>query len=204
MKKIVITAVCLLSLISYKTSAQDQTPNYVIEEKVKPGVEKYGNTLNLGAGIGCYTDIGILTPAAMLNYEFDIFRDFTLAPFVGVSSFQDSYYWGNPNFPNTDPSYRYYNYQETVIPVGIKGTYYFDEWLRVNPKWDLYLATSVGFVFKTVVWENGYYGNTGAYQAVNPLYVAMHIGGEYHLGRKAGLFLDLSTAISTFGVAIHF
>ncbi|HXD94669.1 MAG TPA: hypothetical protein VNX01_15795 [Bacteroidia bacterium] len=204
MKKIFATAACLLSLMSYKTWAQDQTPNYVIEEKVKPGVEKYGNTLNLGAGIGYYGNIGILTPAVMLNYEFDIFRDFTLAPFVGASTFQESYYWGNPNLPNSDPSYRYYNYRETVIPVGIKGTYYFDEWLHVNPKWDLYLATSIGFAFKTVVWENGYNGNTGAYQAVNPLYVAMHIGGEYHLSRKAGLFLDLSTGISTFGLAIHF
>ena len=77
MKKIFITTACLLSLISYKISAQDQAPNYVIEEKVKPGVEKYGNTLNLGAGIGYYSNIGILTPALMLNYEFDIFRDFT-------------------------------------------------------------------------------------------------------------------------------
>lgn len=204
MKKILITTVCLLSLISNKTIAQDQTPTYVIEERVKPGVEKYGNTLNLGAGFGYYGTVGVITPAVTVNYEFDIFRDFTLAPFISASTFQDSYFWGDPNRPNSDPSYHYYNYRETVIPVGIKGTYYFDEWLHVNPKWDIYLATSVGFAFKTVTWDNGYNGNLNAYQSVNPLYVSMHIGAEYHLSRKAGLFLDLSTGISTFGVAIHF
>ena len=146
--------------------------------------------------------MGVLTPAVLVNYEFDIFKNFTLAPFIGISTFQDQYYWGNPNVP--DPSYRYYNYRETVIPVGAKGTYYFDQLLHVNPRWDLYLATSVGFAFRTVAWESGYYGDRGAYQSVNPLFIAMHIGGEYHLTQKTGLFLDLSTGISTFGLALHF
>jgi hypothetical protein len=202
MKKIFIKAMCLISLISYEVSAQDQ-PDYVIDVKGKPA-EKYGNTLNLGAGMGYYGSIGLITPAVTLNYEFDIFKNFTLAPFIGASTFQDNYYWGNPNKPNYDPSYHYYSYRETIIPVGVKATYYFDQWLHVNPKWDLYVGTSIGFAFRTVTWENGYNGSAGAYQNVNPLFVAMHIGGEYHLNQKAGLFLDLSTGISTFGLALHF
>jgi hypothetical protein len=204
MKNLFLKTVCLVSLISFEIYAQEQQqPNYVIDIKGKP-TEKYGNTLNLGGGIGYYANVGFLTPAVLLNYEVDIFKNFTLAPFVGASTFQNSYYWGNPAKPYYDASYHYYNYRETIIPVGAKGTYYFDQWLRLNPKWDLYVATSVGVAFKTVVWDNGYYGDKGAYQNINPLYIAMHVGGEYHLNKTAGLFLDLSTGISTFGLALHF
>jgi hypothetical protein len=203
MKTLFIKTLCLFSLISYAASAQEQAPAYVVEVKGPP-TEKYGNTLNIGAGFGYYGYIGIPTPGVTVNYEFDIFKNFTLAPFISAYTFQDNYFWGNPNRPISDPSYHYYNYRETVIPVGIKGTYYFDQLLHVNPKWDLYLATSVGFAFKAVVWENGYGGETGNYRYINPLYVAMHIGAEYHLNNKVGLVLDLSTNISTFGVAIHF
>lgn len=202
MKNLFIKTVCLLSLIGFEMKAQDEATGYLIDIKGKP-TERYGNTINLGAGIGYYGDVNVLTPAAMLNYEIDIFKNFTLAPFVGVATFQESYFWGNPAKPNYDPSYHYYNYRETVIPVGAKGTYYFDQWLRLNPKWDLYVATSVGFAFRNVVWDNGYYGDKGAYQSVNPLYIAMHIGGEYHMSKRTGLFLDLSTGISTFGLAFH-
>jgi len=204
MKNLFLKTICLLSLVSYEISAQEQQqPDYVIDVKGKPA-ERYGNTLNLGAGISYYGYVGFFAPGATINYEFDIFKNFTLAPFIGASTFQDSYFWGNPGKPNYDPSYHYYNYRETIIPVGVKGTYYFDQLLHVNPKWDLYVATSVGYSFRTVTWENGYNGNVGAYQTASPLYVAMHIGGEYHLNQKAGLFLDLSTGISTFGLALHF
>jgi hypothetical protein len=204
MKTLFIKTLCLLSLISYKVSAQDQTPpTYVVEVKGPP-TEKYGNTLNMGIGAGYYGAVGFPTPGFGINYEFDIFKNFTLAPFVGVYTFQNSAYWGNPALPNTDPSYRYYNYREVVVPVGVKASYYFDEWIHLHPKWDLYVGTSVGFAFKSVVWQNGYGGDINDYQYVNPLYVAMHIGAEYHLNTKTGLFLDLSTGISTFGVAVHF
>ena len=204
MKNLFISSICLLSFVSYEVLAQEQQPpTYVIDVKGKP-TEKYGNTLNLGAGIAYYGNVGVFTPGVMLNYEFDIFKNFTLAPFIGAYTFQNQSYWGNPSLPNTDPSYRYYNYRETIIPVGVKGSYYFDQLLHANSKWDFYVATSVGFAFKTVVWENGYNGNVKAYQSVNPLYVAMHIGAEYHLNQKTGLFLDLSTGISTFGLAFHF
>jgi hypothetical protein len=31
----------------------------------------------------------------------------------------------------------------------------------------------------------------------------LHVGAEYHLSRKVGLFLDLSTGVSTLGLAFH-
>ncbi len=167
------------------------------------GGEKYGNTLNLGVGIGYYGYLGHSLPVLMMNYEFDVAKNLTLAPFIGVYSYQDHYYWGNPNKPNWDPSYRRYSYRETAVPLGVKGTYYFDQLFHAGSKWDFYAAGSLGFVFRTVTWENEYYGDKNAYARRSSLYLDAHIGTEYHLSQKAGLFLDLSTGISTFGLAIH-
>ena len=193
MKKLTILSILFLTLIVNNTSAQD-----------KPAAEKYGKTLNLGAGIGYYGHIGQTLPVGMLNFEFDVARNFTLAPFVGFYTYQNNYYWGNPNKPNYDESYRLYSYRTTAVPVGAKGTYYFDQLFRANSKWDFYAAGSVGFVFRKTVWENGYYGETHVHQSASPLYLDAHIGAEYHMTEKAGLFLDLSTGVSTFGFAIHF
>lgn len=35
------------------------------------------------------------------------------------------------------------------------------------------------------------------------LYLDGHIGAEYHISQKIGIFLDLSSGVSTFGLAIH-
>ncbi len=193
MKKLIVISIAFLTLFVSNSNAQD-----------KPEAEKYGNTLNLGAGVGYYGSVGHPLPVGMLNYEFDVAKNFTLAPFVGIYSYQNYYYWGNPNEPKGDPSYRLYSYRATAVPVGVKGSYYFDQLFRANSKWDFYAAGSVGFVFRKVVWENGYYGDKYVYQSASPLYLDAHVGAEYHMTEKAGLFLDLSTGVSTFGLAIHF
>jgi len=166
--------------------------------------EKFGNTLNLGAGIGYYGYVGHSLPVATLNFELDVARNFTLAPFAGFYSYQKSYYWGNPGKPDSDPSYRLYVYRETVVPVGVKGTYYFDQLFHANPKWDFYAAGSLGFAIRNVVWEADYYGDKHVYKSASPLYLDAHVGAEYHMTEKAGIFLDLSSGVSTFGLAIHF
>ena len=186
-----ITALCFLVVIAINSSAQETA-------------EKFGKTLNLGAGIGYYGYVGRALPVGSLNYEFDVVKNFTLAPFIGIYSYQNYYYWGNPNKPYNDPSYRKYSYRETVVPVGVKGTYYFDQLFHANEKWDFYAAGSIGFAFRKVVWENNYYGDTQVYKTASPLYLNAHIGAEYHMNQKVGLFLDLSTGGSTFGLAIHF
>lgn len=187
MKKLIIVILVFMTAL---------TTGYA-QDKASP--EKYGNTLNLGAGIGYYGYVGHSLPVGMVNYEIDVARNFTLAPFAGIYSYTSNYYWGNPN-----ESYRYYSYRSTAVPVGLKGTYYFDQLFRSNTKWDFYAAGSVGFIFRKVTWENGYYGDKRVYNAASPLYLDAHIGGEYHMTEKAGLFLDLSTGVSTFGLAIHF
>jgi len=193
MKKIFLLSFFWIALLNNKITAQEEA-----------ATEKFGNTLNLGVGIGYYGYVGSPAPAFNLNYEFDLFKNFTLAPFVGIYTFQDDYYWGNPNLPSSDPSYRNYYYREIIIPVGAKGTYYFDQLFHAGPKWDFYAAASLGFAFRSVIWDNAYNGDRSVYQDAGPLYLNLHIGSEYHLSQKAGLFLDLSTGMSTFGLAVHF
>lgn len=193
MKKLILLPILSLVLATGSISAQE-----------KPAAEKYGKTLNLGAGVGYFGYAGRVMPVGTLNFEFDVARNFTLAPFVGIYTYQNTYYWGNPNKPYGDQSYRYYSYREIVVPVGVKGTYYFDQLFRAHSNWDFYAAGSVGFAMRSVVWENGYEGDRRAYKSASPLYATAHVGAEYHMTEKAGLFLDLSTGVSTFGIAFHF
>ena len=186
MKKLVIIA-CLWLLVGFNhANAQ----------------EKYGNTLNLGVGVGGYYGyygyIGRSLPVLNINYEFDVAKNFTLAPFLSFSSYSNSYYWGNNNHP-----YRYYNYRETVIPIGLKGTYYVDDLLKLNKKWDIYVAGSLGFAIVDSHWDNGYLGDQNYYSGGSHLFLDIHLGAEYHFNNRIGAFLDLSSGVSTIGIAIH-
>jgi hypothetical protein len=178
MKKIILTSFTALLL----------TLNFTAQEK-------YGKTLNAGVGIG-YFGSGTF-PALNLNYEFDVFKNFTLAPFVTFQSRRTYYYGYDDRFGS-----RNYYYRETIIPLGLKGTYYFDELFDAGDKWDFYAAASLGFAIRTVKWDDGI---DGSHYVSNPspLYGNLHIGSELHLNQKVGLYLDLSTGISTFGLAIH-
>lgn len=160
--------------------------------------ERFGNTLNLGLGVGYY-GYYYAAPALALNYEFDVFRNFTLAPSIAASTYRDYRYWGNPNYP-----YRDYYYRETMIPIGVKGSYYFDELFKANDSWDFYAAMSLGVTIRTVHWEDGYYGDRVIRSYSSPLYANLHIGAEYHFNTRVGLFLDLSTGFSTVGLGFHF
>jgi len=189
--KIIIT-VLLLAPFFKSVNAQDVSDH-----------EKYGKTLNLGAGVGYYGYIGHPVPVGSLNFEFDVARNFTLAPFVGFYAYRTYYYWGDPDKSYQDPSYRQYSYQTITVPAGLKGTYYFDELFHAHSDWDFYAAASAGFIFRSVLWDSDYYGNRNVYKSYSPLYLNAHIGAEYHINKKTGIFLDLSTGVSTFGLALH-
>jgi hypothetical protein len=174
----------LLLIIGTNLSAQNK--NYT---------ENHGGALNLGLGIGGYGGYygyygyyGSTLPVFSLNYEFDVAKDFTLAPFITFVTYHD--YYNN------------YGYRESVIPLGVKGTYYFDDILRANSNWDFYLAGSLGFSIVRTSWDDGYQGNNDL-RTADPLFLDLHIGTEYHLSNRVGLFLDLSTGVSTVGLAIH-
>jgi len=189
MKKIIISLMFLLSILSFNSSAQTTTENH-------------GNTLNLGLGIGGYSGyygyIGRSLPIIHLDYEFDVENNFTLAPFLNFYSFKNEYYWGDNNHP-----YKNYIYRETVIPVGIKGTFYFDQLLKANSKWDFYLAGSLGFAIVKTSWDSDYYGDENYYRNGNSLFLDLHLGAEYHVNSDLGIFLDLSSGVSTLGIAIR-
>lgn len=190
MKHSIIIACFALFFANATVSAQESTSN--------GSSESYGNTLNLGLGIGYYGYIGHSMPVLHADYEFNVARNFTLAPFVTVYTYKNNYYWGNQNNP-----YKYYSYRRTVIPIGVKGTYYFDQILGAGSNWDFYLAASLGFAIQRTVWESGYYGETNVDSRSSGLYLDGHIGAEYHFNQKVGMFLDLSTGLSTVGLAIH-
>ncbi|MDI1354168.1 MAG: hypothetical protein PSX36_04590 [bacterium] len=159
---------------------------------------KFGKTLNLGAGLGYGDYVGYAAPIIMLNMEFDIARNVTLAPFIGFYTYSNTYYWGNPNYP-----YRYYSYRETGVPLGVKGVYYFDELLHANPKWNFYAGASLGLAFHKRVWDEGYYGDKTIVHAESPFYASAHVGARYLFTTKFGLYLDLSTTFSTFGLSFR-
>ncbi|MFZ4457032.1 MAG: hypothetical protein ACOYOT_12500 [Bacteroidales bacterium] len=168
-----IITLCILAFTLPKVSAQ----------------ANYGNTLNLGVGIGGYSGyysyVGRSMPVLSANYEFAVANSFTLAPFISYYSYSNSYY------------------HETVIPIGIKGSYYFDRVLNASPNWDFYLAGSLGLPLVNSTWDNNYTGNRDYYHNGNALFLDLHLGAEYHLTRKLGVFLDLSSGVSTIGLAFH-
>lgn len=161
------------------------------------GQQKYGKTLNFGVGVGYYGYVGHSMPVLHFNYELDAAKNFTLAPFISIYSYRNRY-WGGPK-----KNYIYYTYRETVVPVGVKGTYYFDSLLKADSKWDFYLAGSLGFAVRSVSWHDDYAGDRNIYRGAHPLYLDLHIGAEYHINNKIGLFLDLSSGTSTLGLAFH-
>lgn len=161
---------------AYKSNAQENSPQ-----------EKYGNTLNIGVGtgIGNYGYAFYATPAFHLNYEIDIARTLTVAPFVTL------YQYGNGS------------YHETVIPFGLKASCYFDRILKAHSKWDFYLAGSLGMATRKITWEKGFGPEANTNYGPGALYLVLSIGTEYHLSKKLGAFIDLSDGISTIGLSIH-
>jgi hypothetical protein len=185
MKKTIFTVVLAVFIIGSTVTAQ------------KTGyAEKHGKTLNLGLGVGGYAGyynyVGHSLPVFNVNYEFDVARNFTLAPFISFSTYRNGYYWHD----NT------YYFHETLIPIGLKGTYYFDQIFQAGSQWDFYLAGSLGFAIVTTSWDNGYNGDRNYYQDGSPLFFDLHAGAEYHFNRHVGAFLDLSTGVSTIGLSI--
>jgi hypothetical protein len=175
-----ITMLCLF-MAHYNASAQ----------------ERYGKTLNLGIGVGGHVGYssyaGRSLPVFNVNYEIDVLRNFTLAPFISFYTFSDDYSWSNGS----------YRYSETVIPVGLKGSYYFDELLDAGSDWDFYAAASAGVAIVRSRWSDGYLGDRNHYNQGRFVFMDIHAAAEYHLNSKLGVFLDLSTGVSTIGLSVR-
>jgi hypothetical protein len=171
-----------------KPSSDDEDDNY----------EEYGGSLNVGLGLGYYSYIAGAFPMVHVNYEFDVARNITLAPFMTVYSYRNYVVWGTSDFPS-----RSYYFKRTVIPVGIKGSYYFDELLNAGNKWDFYGGASLGFTLAKVTWEPDYYGLRTITRGIDPLYINLHAGTKYHLNNNSAVFFELSPAMSSLGVTLY-
>jgi hypothetical protein len=159
--------------------------------------ERYGKSLNLGLGVGGHSGYSRYAahsvPVVNINYEFDVAKNFTLAPTLSIFTYSDSYYWSNDN----------YTYSETVIPVGVKGSYYFDDLLEANDSWDFYAAGSIGFAIVNSRWDDGYDGDKHYFHRGNSVFLDIHVAAEYHFTNKIGAYLDISSGFSTIGIAFH-
>jgi hypothetical protein len=195
-RKMMMAAVCcLLVLSAASTMAQPPLPPRPPRPQNQGAQdEDYGNTLNLGVGLVYYGYLNAAAPIFLASYEFNVARDFTLAPFIGFGAYTSSnnYYYGNEN----------YYYRETIIPVGVKGTYYFDRLIGLDRSWDLWAAASIGFVFDNVTWQDGYHGNEHV-DGGNYVRPDIYAGVEYHVSKRIGIYGELSTGISSIGIAVH-
>jgi hypothetical protein len=162
-------------------------------------MENFGNTLNAGTGIGYYKYVGYTVPMAHLDFELQIDRNLTVAPFVNMYTYQSSYLWGDAN-----NEAKAYHYTETVVPVGLKVSYYFDEIVNARPNWDFYASGALGFNYRKTTWDTSYKGKHQIDPGMGPLYLDFHIGTEYHVTATFGLLLDVSANAASLGLAIHF
>ncbi len=156
--------------------------------------EYYGNTYNLGLGPGYFGAYLMRSPYLTFNYEIELLPEFTLAPFVGFSTYRS-----NPQIYGNSS----YRYRGTIMPIGAKASYYFDDLIELPWRWDLYAAGSLGYTFIRKSWPSEYRGPEGDIPGIRPLFLDVHVGAEYHLNSRTGLFVDLSTGVSVIGVALH-
>ncbi len=168
-------------------------------EELKAG-EQYGKTLNFGLGSSWYGHYRVPVNMLHLNYEFDVAKQVTIAPFISYYIHNYGGYYAHPRF-----SYRTYRYYETLIPIGVKGNFYLDDAIHLNKQWDMYLGASLGAgiirTSRTVVYDNDKYVYRNVYGGTTPLFLDIHLGGRYHINERVGVFLDLSTAISSIGLS---
>jgi hypothetical protein len=96
--------------------------------------------------------------------------------------------------------YRYYSYQRnfTALYIGARGSYHFNELLKIKDKrFDVYAGLSLGF--RSFTWSDNansfYYGPDSSYGS--GLYLGLHIGGRYYFSNRIGAFLELGGLGST-------
>lgn len=186
MYKKIITMLLVIAVSSFTLSAQKTTPH----------TYKNGGTINMGVGGGGYHGysgyIGRTLPVVHFDYEIGITKSLTLAPFINLYNMSKSTYWGSQEDP-----FRYH------APVGVKGTYYLNKFLHATSKWDFYVGGSLGGSIEMKKVVEGEHEISKTYNNGRPLFFDTHMGAEYHINKALGVFLDLSSGVSTIGIAIR-
>lgn len=86
---------------------------------------------------------------------------------------------------------------------GKKSFYESSIFLNAASAWDFYAAGSLGFAIVKSRRDDGYDGDVNYYNRGRSLFMDVHLGVEYHINDRLGAFLDLSSGVSTIGIAIH-
>ncbi len=136
--------------------------------------ELHGSALNLGVGIGA-------RQAAVyhINYEFDVVPSFTIAP-----------------------SASFYGYTK-FVPIGVKGSFYFDDVLNLDREWDLYVGATAAMGIVSDEWNNQAYRDMYRFRGANNLFFDVHLGAEYQVTPRAGMFIDLASNAATIGIVLR-
>lgn len=144
--------------------------------------KKGDNLLNAGIGLGVYSLGGLPIGA---SFEHGITED------ISVGGFFDYASWSN--------SYSTYKYSWRAMYFGARGSYHFNELLKLdNDKIDVYAGLGLGYYIVStgdnlVSGYNGY---------GNRLFYNMHIGGRYYFANSLAGFAELGYGVSVLKVGL--
>ncbi|MEH0154293.1 hypothetical protein V6R21_09110 [Limibacter armeniacum] len=136
------------------------------DKDIKGGGSPGAGFLNVGLGVGYYGDIPLFA-----DYEFGITKDVTIGPAIG------------------------FGFGANWLSLGAKGRFYFDDFVNLNGKFDLYAGGTLGLI-PVVNNHSDHYESGG-------LFLALNVGGRYHFTNRLGGFLDLSTGASSIGLSFR-
>ncbi|GAB3181037.1 hypothetical protein [Telluribacter humicola] len=140
--------------------------------------EKGDKLLNVGIGLGTYGYGGIGLGGSFEVGVHDAISVGVLGGYSGRS---------------------YVGYNWSVVTVGARGSYHFNELLNMaDERFDLYAG--LGLAYRGVNY-GGFYGGYG-----NGVSLLAHVGGRYYMKPNLGLFAELGSGFSTLhaGVAFKF
>ncbi|MBK0383066.1 hypothetical protein I5M32_08855 [Pedobacter sp. SD-b] len=149
---------------------------------------KTDKLLNIGIGVNSFYDNGIPFGA---SFEKGINDNISVG--------------GNFDYLATDFGASGVNSKFTAIYLAARGSYHFNNLLKVNNKHiDLYAGPSLGY--RIFSWKDDFGGSLGNKYG-SGLFIGIHIGGKYYFNDKIGVFLELGDVGSTnarLGLAIKF
>lgn len=148
--------------------------------------------LNIGVGIGSpFFGSGYSTSLPVnpgISYEKGITDEISVG---GQVAYASSKY--NVNLPGAN-----YSFKQNAFYIGARGSYHFNELLKLDPKFDVYGGASLGYVVASVSDSQGFNGTTGS-----GIGFGLFAGGKYYFSNNTGLFAELgyqSLAVLNVGV----
>lgn len=156
---------------------------YLCAETGRPGYAKGDQLLNLGIGVNSYYSGGM--PLG-LSFESGIHDQIS----AGL------------NFDYL--SYNYLNYKFNATYIGARGSYHFNELLKIrNNSWDLYAGVVIGY--RSFKWKDNYFNSGKVYGS--GLYAGTFIGVKYYFKDNLSAFAEAGAIGSTnarIGIGLRF